>query len=191
MSWEILRYDWSSLRAAGGASHIPRALQALESASTDEEAQHAYWSIDNCVVVQGHVHQAAIATASCLLGVLLRCTDVARRHVLELLVQIGGGEPAPSELALGEVDVVIRCLREIARGFPVYVSVLERTKDDDEQGLCVDLLGLSCRVDDGLRERVRWYYRMLLLRPVRKGTPELISSWIEEIGGSADVLNVG
>ncbi|WP_148314442.1 hypothetical protein [Sorangium cellulosum] len=184
MSWEVLRHDWSSLRAEGGAEHLPRALQELESASTEDEALSAYWRIDNYVVVQGRVYEAALAVVSCLLGTLLRCTDVSRRHVLELLVQIGGGEPAHSEIDLGEADLVARCRKEIARGFPVYVNVLERTEDDDEQGFCVDLLGLSCMADSCLRERVQWYYKMLLSRPVGKGMPELVSSWLEEIGDS-------
>ncbi|WP_437290964.1 hypothetical protein [Sorangium sp. So ce406] len=184
MKLEILRHDWSALRAAGGAGHIPRALQDLESASREDEASNAYWKIDNCVVLQGHVHQAALATVSCLLVTLLRCTDVARRHVLELLVQIGSGEPAPSELALGESDVVDRCLAEIARGVPIYVDILERSRDAHERNSCIDLLGLSCAADSGLRDRVRWYMRTILSEPVNDGTRKLVASWLEEIGES-------
>lgn len=91
----------------------------------------------------------------------------------------------------GEADLVARCMKEIARGFSVYVDILERTQDDDEQGFCVDLLGLSCMSDSSLCERVQWYYKALLSRPVGKGMPELVSSWLEEIGDSPEVLDAG
>lgn len=94
MSWEIEYYDWSQLEANGGALEVPGAIKALESAVTNETALRAYWKIDNTVIVQGAVYSAALPTVRCLLSSLLRSTAVGRPHILELLVQIGGGEAA-------------------------------------------------------------------------------------------------
>ncbi|WP_437675391.1 hypothetical protein [Sorangium sp. So ce131] len=184
MIWEIERYDWSSLRAAGDASGIPAAIRQLESANAEAEASVAYWKIDNVVVVQGAVYQAALATVPCLIEILLRCTRAARRQVLELLVQIGSGEESESELAHGEVDLIQRCLRELSRGVAIYLHILESSSDPDERALCVDLLGLSCRADGELRERVSWYLSRLRSEKISEGLQSLMSSWFEELGPS-------
>jgi hypothetical protein len=181
MIWEIERYDWSKLRPEGSASQVPHALRELQLAATESEALAAYWKIDNTIVVQGQVYQAALAAVPCLLGVLLRCTDAARRHVLELLVQIGSGEAAACEIELDEADLVQRCLQEIARGLPIYADILEHTVDADECAFCVDLLGLSCRADCGLRERVLWYFERVRVNASFEGVQRLISSWLEEL----------
>ncbi|WP_437912847.1 hypothetical protein WME73_38505 [Sorangium sp. So ce302] len=160
---------------------MPLALRELQLAVTESEALAAYWKIDNTIVVQGQVYQAALAAVPCLLGVLLRCTEVARRHVLELLVQIGSGEAAAREIELGEVDIVQRCQREIARGLPIYVDIIERAVDADECAFCVDLLGLSCRADRGLRERVLWYFERVRVAASFEGVQRLLSSWLEEL----------
>ncbi|WP_437951431.1 hypothetical protein WME98_11795 [Sorangium sp. So ce296] len=181
MIWEIERHDWSKLRAEGSASQIPHAIRELQAAATEPEALAAYWKIDNTIVVQGQVYQAALAAVPCLLGVLLRCTDAARRHVLELLVQIGSGEVAACEIELGEADLVQRCLREIARGLPIYVDIIEHTANADECAFCVDLLGLSCGADHSLRERILWYFERVRVNASFEGTQRLIRSWMEEL----------
>ncbi len=182
MNWEINRHNWSLLRAEGGAIGVPTAICALEKATTEDEALNAYWRIDSTVVVQGAVHQAALATVSCLLQALPCCTDIARPHILELLVQIGSGTPAPSELEADEADLIGQCLHELVLGFPLYVSILERSSHPDEQALCIDLLGLSCRANGKLRERAQWYFQSLLSEGANMSLQRLIYSWLEEIG---------
>ncbi|MBK9261264.1 MAG: hypothetical protein IPM54_15840 [Polyangiaceae bacterium] len=180
MSWELECYDWSRLEADGGASGVPSAIKALESATTNEVALAAYWKIDNTVVVQGAVYPAALPTVRCLLVSLLRSTAIARPHILELLVQIGAGEAAIVEAS--NSDIVQRCLVEIARGLPIYMDILERSVNSDERAFCVDLIGLCCRVDPSLRERVGWYFNKVKSSHPSNGLLRLISSWEEEVG---------
>ena len=179
MSWELEYHNWSQLEAAGGASKVPEAITALEAATTNEAALAAYWKIDNTVVVQGAVYPAALPTVRSLLIGLARSTVVARPHILELLVQIGGGEPA--QVAASNADIVHRCLVEIARGVPIYMDILERSINSDERAFCVDLLGFCCRVDTSLRERVRWYFEKVKSGRPSDGLLRLMSSWEEEI----------
>jgi hypothetical protein len=154
MEWELQRHEWSTLRAAGSAAGVPNALRALAAASTPEEARRNYWRIDTTVVVDGAVYQAALATAACVLQALPQCTDISRRYALDLLVEIGGGVRAQSEVAAGEANLVQRCLEEVVRGFPMYVDILERPRHPDERVACVDLVGLSCRAEMKLRNVV-------------------------------------
>ena len=181
MSWEIGRHDWSLLRAAGSASGIPRAIMSLQSAISVNDATAAYWQIDNTVTVQGAVYEAALAAASCLLVSLVSCTEAARPQILELLVQIGAGEPADVEVEAGNFNIVPACLEEIARGVPIFVSVLERSHSSDERSSCVDLLGLCCRVDSSLRARVKSYFETVKVAGASDGLLALLESWAEEL----------
>lgn len=160
---------------------MPLAIFALETASTEADALKAYWQIDNTVVVQGAVHEAALASIPCLLGCLLRCTAVARPQVLELLVQIGGGEAADTEVEVGNTRLLVECLKEIARGFPLYVDILEHSKNPNERTFCVDLLGLSARADSSLRNRVVRFLEATRKAGAAAGLLRLIASWEEEV----------
>lgn len=147
VSWEADRHNWSALRAAGSASGIPRAIISLQSAASKDDADAAYWQIDNTVTVHGSVYESALPTTACLLISLASCTDAARPRILELLVQIGAGEPADVEIGAENSNIVAACLQEIARGVPIFVNILERSLDSDERSSCVDLLGLCCRAE--------------------------------------------
>jgi hypothetical protein len=103
---------------------------------------------------------------------------------LELLVQIGGGEPA--KLDEGYADIVRRCVIEIARGLPIYMDVLERSVNSDEKAFCVDLLGFCCRVDPNLCQRVQWYFNKVQSNHPSDGLLRLVSSWEEEIAHAPD-----
>ena len=101
MIWERERYDWASLRAMGSAVTVPKALQRILESTNEAEATSAYWLIDNVVVVQGSLYEAALPAAACLVVALAHCGLPARPKILELLVQIGAGKPDPSEIAAG------------------------------------------------------------------------------------------
>jgi hypothetical protein len=175
--WEPDRYDWASLRAQGAGEQVPAALRALQEASVDEEAERAYWRIDNTVVLQGALYEAALPTITCGLVILQRCTPVARPWILELLVQLGGGKPAPDEVALGNTELRNLCLVELARGEAVYFDLLENGSECERRH-CVDLLGLCATRDPLLRERVLWYFRKLLTLNISEGLAGLIDNWI-------------
>jgi hypothetical protein len=116
---------------------------------------------------------------------------VARPYILELLVQIGSGEPARAELEIGEPGILRMCLQETVRGMPMFVSVLGQSTGPNERASCVDLLGLCCRADPALMGRVRWYLERVLTEDIPAGLRRLIENWMEEVGSQnqADIHN--
>jgi len=153
MIWEIQRLDWSSLRASGDAAGVPAALLALQQATDEREALRAYWRIDNVVVVQGRLYEAALPTVNALLIGLTGCTTVARPHLLELLVQLASGETAPSEVMLGNLQLAERCRAALPAGLSVFLALLEERRPT-EQAHLFDLLGLCAEVCPSARAQV-------------------------------------
>ncbi len=123
--WELDRVDWSALRAEGGnAAGVPAALKALCVASSEEEAAAAYWRIDNVVVVQGRVYQAAEYVVPVALQLLLAESPTVQRRALELLIQITGGTTDPQELAVSNLDVAARCRHAAKRGLELVYALV-------------------------------------------------------------------
>jgi hypothetical protein len=178
MIWEIQRHDWSQLRA----DRIPEALYALLRAKTEKEATDAHTIIDATAVVEGALYEAAVPTTACLLSVLQGCLPVARPHVLEILVQLGTGEPAQSETMAGAQKLQQRCQDELCKGVAIYLSILE-SGSDKERTFCVDLLGLCGQRDASLVPRIVWYYEKLLTEPVGEGLKDLTATWLRAVRG--------
>jgi hypothetical protein len=179
MVWEIQRFDWSRLRA----DRVPEALRALMNAASDQEASRAYSSIESTVAAQGALYESAVPTTACLLSVLQRCTPVARPYVLELLVQLGTGEPAQSEIIAGAQGLQERCREELAKGFCIYINVME-DGTEKERTLCIELLGLCAQLDPLVGPRVTWYLSKLLSEPISTGLRDLTSTWLRAVRGS-------
>lgn len=179
VTWEAERYDWSRLRAMGSASGIPGALAALQSATSEQDARSAYWKIDNTVIVQGALYEAALPTTACAVSVLARCTSESRPWCLELLVQLGSGQPEPSELEATNGRLQELCAQELSRGFSLYLDFLENGTEDERES-CVDLLGLCARSDTSLRARVNWYLNRLLREELSEGLRQLTENWLQE-----------
>jgi hypothetical protein len=139
----------------GDASGVPQALEALRVATAEEEARDAYWRIDNTVVVQGALFDAALPTAACVVTVLAASTSVARPFLLELLQQISDGEPPE-----GNQDLAVAINEEVRRGFGIYAALLQYG-NDFERELCVDLAVSCARGEADLQERCRYYLRRL------------------------------
>ncbi len=176
MTWELERHDWGRLKAQGSAVDVPAALVALASATSEAEAREAYWRIDNTVVVQGTLHEAAVATTASAVAMLPGCNPSGRASLLELLVQLGAGEPAPTE----EARLHDACVAELRAGMAIFVRLLEHGTPD-EVCLCVDLLGICAREDAHLRPRVRWYFERLLATHPAEGLRNLVADWLQEL----------
>lgn len=68
---ELSRHDWSALRCAGGpATDVPQELRGLLAATNGEERRKHYWKLDNNVVVQGNLYEAAVPVVSVLCAAL-------------------------------------------------------------------------------------------------------------------------
>lgn len=67
---KINKIDWKGLRQAhGDADHIPEAIKGL--LSEDEQiSERSYWLLDNYVVLQSDLHEAALYVVPFLLEIL-------------------------------------------------------------------------------------------------------------------------
>lgn len=180
MLWETERYDWSKLRSMGSASSVPQAIVKLQNAASEQEAQDAYWRIDNTVVVQGSLYEAALPAAACAVSALPRCSTPARPWLLELLVQLSTGQPDPIEIQAGNEKLQELCIQAISRGIGMYFDLLENGAEDERE-YCVDLLGICAQQDPSLNPRARWYMERLLLEQISSGLRKLTKHWLNEL----------
>ncbi|QTD50169.1 hypothetical protein [Sulfidibacter corallicola] len=113
---ELARHHWAELREASGiADNIPSAILELLKSSRPDEAENAYWKIENHVVVQGQLFESAEYVVPVLLTSLLQKQQKwVKISILELLFQIVSGEPHEEEISKGNRDLGERC-REKAR----------------------------------------------------------------------------
>lgn len=179
MTWRPEQFDWASLRSANGAEGVPNAILKLINASSLEEADDAYWKIDNEVVVQGALFEAATSVAWCLACGLLHCTDLARPFLLELLVQLCSGEAHPTEVRLGNSTIAENCISHASMASVVYFDCLERGTHE-EIGHAVDLIGLCAQENVNIQHlAVRYFERLLKRKPVTQ-MASLISDLIAD-----------
>lgn len=96
---ELGRHSWSELRAASGnATRTPSALRRMLLAVTADDADEAYWALENHVVVQGQLFEAAEFVVPVLVAALLEeSPSHVRIATLELLFQIVRGESHSDE----------------------------------------------------------------------------------------------
>ena len=118
--------EWSRYRTAdGNAKSVPGSIRRLANACSDAEAKSAYWELDNHVVVQGTLHEAAEFVVAPLLALLEgNLEPVVRKWVFDLLFEIAMGnspESSGRERSLEE-----RC-RDAAREglWTLYALLLE------------------------------------------------------------------
>lgn len=107
--------DWTRQRTGsdGTAESIPKALKALVIADSQDEALAAYWDLDNRVVVQGQLFEAAVSLVPAMFAALLtELSESARYWMIELMIQIGGGESHASEAGLNLGEAARAALRE-------------------------------------------------------------------------------
>lgn len=177
-TWEADRTDWSLLdTATAHASDVPHNLARLAAAGSEADAAALYWRLDNEVVVQGALYSAAVPAVTCALQSVQCATPVARPYMLDLLVQICSGTPAPGQ----PPDLARRCRRELLRGAALIYHYLENGTDRERE-LCVDLVGLCALADAQLVERTRWY--LARIRGLTPSLVDLVDGWIAELNPS-------
>lgn len=129
---------WDELRVMGGtAGHVPAAIRGLVEADCDEASDRFYWSLENNVVVQGQLFEAAVPTVPLIFAGLLeepgRC---ARIQLKELLFWIVSGESHHEEVAAGRPYLGDEC-REAARAglWLLYRELLVREARGELEGV--------------------------------------------------------
>lgn len=153
--WEVERHNWDELRAMGTAEQVPLVIEQLVHSASAAEAEAAFHFIDNLVVVQGCLYEAAPATAACLVLALPFSSPMARLTILELLNALCGANFAPQE-EIAARALQKKCLQEVRKGVASYLHLLQYGTVQ-ERGQCVDLLDMCAEDDPSLVEQVLWY----------------------------------
>lgn len=136
---------WRKIRSLPGSSeYVPEAVNRLMSARTEEEAEEAYWQLDNRVVVQGQLFEAAKWIVAPLMISLPRLiSPCVRIRVVNLLVEISLSQPDVSEEKSGNAALASDCLQELRRGLWILYSLL----DDASPSVRVGVLDLLDNVE--------------------------------------------
>lgn len=180
MIWAFRQFEWRNLRAAQSAAHVPAAIMQLVDAKTSEDAQRAYWRIDNVVVVQGALYEAALPTTKCATIALAASGASGRTMLLELLVQLGSGVPDQTEIALGNHHIQSKCRLELCRAASLYFHYLQSGCAEDKMH-CVDLLGLCALSDASLAGQVVWHLSEFLTHDISNNVRLLVENWIGDL----------
>jgi hypothetical protein len=135
--------DWAALRTAhGNAAHVPDALAGLRSDADDVRAA-AYWQLDNHVVLQGNLFEAAPFVADELLRMLTgELSGPTKVRVYQLLYEIRNGyAPDVDTVDRGGRSVPLRqtCQDVVDGALPLYRTDLT-TSDAAVRREVVDLL---------------------------------------------------
>jgi hypothetical protein len=109
---ELNRPNWDHIvESDGPATKIPGAIRELLAAATPEQAELAYWKLENHVVVQGQLFEAACFVVPIIMTALLQeeRPRFIQISLLELLFQIVHGESHCEETARGLANLRDRC----------------------------------------------------------------------------------
>ncbi len=129
---DIADVPWSEKAVASGrAGHIPKALAGM--VSPDQEVRNrSYWQLDNEVVLQSDLFEAAYFIIPFLVQFLDEKVADGRDRIYDLLYEIGNGyAPATVKVltAVGDfVPLIVACARELKKARDVF---LRDTNDGD------------------------------------------------------------
>jgi hypothetical protein len=131
---DMEKISWANLKQAHGSSeHVPAAIKGL--ISDDEKEQEAsYWKLDNHIVLQGDLYQAAFYVIPFLLEILAANIRNGRSYVYDLLFEIANGF-APEEVPCDYDGVTLTltegCKRAVAGGLNLYLEEIS-----DNNSIC-------------------------------------------------------
>ena len=159
---ELARHDWTAFRTfLGDASRLPAAITALAVAESDEQAQAAYWRIDNVVAVDGRLSEAVTPVTSCLLVAMDLAPPRGRKSIIDLLDVIATGYEEHVDNEVVGRPPVRTCVEMMAGRLDTFIEELYASGNPS----CVDIL-LMCglHVEDVRPEVHRVLERALSLR---------------------------
>jgi hypothetical protein len=106
---ELAQHDWPNIRALNGdAADTPITFRLLLASQNEKEVEAAYWMLENYVVVQGRLSEAALHCVPVICAALVDSTrsNLIRGWLLELLFQIVHGFTSPQDKAGGLAGLV-------------------------------------------------------------------------------------
>lgn len=125
---ELARHNWDQIREANGfASDIPKAFVELLNSETPQASSVAYWKLENHVVLQGSLFEAAvyIVPAICAALVDFGRPEWVKIQLLELFFQIVAGEAHSEEAERGLPDLGAACRAEATKGLWLLYRIFQ------------------------------------------------------------------
>ncbi len=144
LNYSISSVPWNDIKvASGSAERVPEALMGL--LSPDEETRdRSYWRLDNEVVLQSDLYEAAYYIIPILVR-MLGDKVAGRARIYDLLYEIGNGYAPPTTLCRTHEGYLMplrfACYLELAKGSSVFV----RDTTDRDHSIAIkatELLGL-------------------------------------------------
>ncbi len=171
--------DSAQLRTSiGDSSFVPEAIERMLAAATPEDATAAYWTLDNRVVVQGQLFEAAPAVAARLLEAICagQGTRYGLQRAMDLMVEIAYGEADQTEIALGNSSLGEQCRSVIAgrRG-----CILQLAEAETDERILLGVIDVVDRVesDEEIRAGLaRSINRKQITPELRQRVRELLTS---------------
>jgi hypothetical protein len=135
--------DWAALRTAhGNAAHVPGALAGLRG-ETEDTRKAAYWQLDNHVVLQGNLFEAAPFVADELVRMLDEELPGPTKVLLyRLLYEIRNGYAPDVDTVIHDgqnVPLLQACRQVVGDALPSYQADLT-TPDTSVRREVIDLL---------------------------------------------------
>ena len=126
--------DWKTLKVSyGDGSHIPEAIKSLCSPD-QEERERAYWLLDNFIIVQGRLYEAAYYCIDELVNSLLKDDCISKEVVLDLVIELSLGKSLPGDFINENgilVELEIACwnkLKAYLNQFKIITTFDDRSK---------------------------------------------------------------
>jgi hypothetical protein len=137
--------NWAQVRSAlGGSAYVPAALARLIEADSEDEAREAYWELDNGIILQRRIFDAARQIVAPLMISLHRpLSPAARYRILDLLIEISMGVSDLSEDDLGNSGLADQCRQEIRNGLWCIYGGL----DDSDPRIRVNSMDLLAELE--------------------------------------------
>lgn len=151
----VEKVPWRALRCqVGKATQVPQALRVLASADQERAVKDAYWSLDNAVVVQGDLFEAAPEVVPFLFQLLEGgISDVSRTWVYELLLQLAiGHDGADAGVPRGTLRA--RCQERLHDGIKVLAAEV-RNEKSRFRVVAAEILAQMTMAPRGLIEELR------------------------------------
>jgi hypothetical protein len=119
--------EWTEAQVLRGTGEeLASALRALVESGTNEEAERAWWNIENVAFSQGTIYGAAEPTTDVMLAALADdCQDPGRGWVIEVLYFILSGE------SRDDVQLSDRCRARAQLG--IWLLLREAQRADGEE----------------------------------------------------------
>ncbi|WP_143254205.1 hypothetical protein [Amycolatopsis keratiniphila] len=174
-------YEWTAIRGLYvNGSALPGAIEDLYSATVRSDAELAVRRIEEVCPLDSELSEASVALASCLVNAIWGRPECSLDLIVGILSDIaaGLGEDCDGD-DLSEIHA--RCLREICRGFPMYVELLESHYVPDVRTACVDLISACGLFDKSLTGRAIWFLEASKKLKGMEGFHSLIDSSIDDL----------